>query len=199
MGRAIRSGDYRTRDCVARRAPRRSRIRVRATGALHARHSGSAARCAQARRAASAARARSSATRSADGGCRSGTMIGIMPAASAARTPGSESSSTRHAAGARAEPARGLEVDVRRGLAARRPRRRRRARGSAAAAPCCASFARARSRRVDVATARGIAWRFEPVEQFVDAGLQREAFALDDGVVRRVPAGEQRVDRIAAP
>ena len=42
---------------------------------------------------------RSSATRSADGGCRSGTMIGIIPAASAARTPGSESSSTRQEAG----------------------------------------------------------------------------------------------------
>ena len=41
---------------------------------------------------------------SADGGCRSGTMIGVMPAASAARTPGSESSSTRQCR--RAAPSR---------------------------------------------------------------------------------------------
>ncbi len=34
---------------------------------------------------------------SSEGECRSGTMIGIMPAASAARTPGSESSSTMQA------------------------------------------------------------------------------------------------------
>ena len=123
-------------------------------------------------------------------------MIGIMPAASAARTPGSESSSTRQAAALAPSLSRGLEVDVRRGLSerdlvaadhlvkARQERRLRELRARAVAA----------GRRRHGARNRGA---LEPVEQFVDAGLEREAFALDDRVVGRMPAGRaaRRPDR----
>ena len=92
-------------------------------------------------------------------------MIGVMPAASAPRTPGSESSSTTQCGGRDTEPRGRLEEDVGRGLAARdlvaadqRDEARQRA-------PVCSSFACARARRVDVATALGMRSRLEPVEQ----------------------------------
>ena len=50
------------------------------------------------------------------------------------------------------------------------------------------SFARARARRVDVATAFGIDCALEPVEELDEAGLHRESLALDDRVVGAVPA-----------
>ena len=87
-----------------------------------------------------------SASSAGDGGCRSGTMIGVMPAASAARTPGSESSSTTHSPRRMRQARRRREEDVGRGLAVRdlvaadeRGEARRRGR-------CCASFACARGR-----------------------------------------------------
>ena len=176
-----KSRDYRMGSPCARRSSRRQRRRDGAR-----------------RRATSAARGGRAQRSPRDGGCRSGTMIGIIPAASAARTPGSESSSTRQEAAFAPSRARRLDVDVGRGLSERdlvaaddfvEARR---------GAPCARACSRARSRRVDVATARGIALASSQLEQFVDAGLECQPFALDDGVVRGMPAGEERVDGIAA-
>ena len=58
------------------------------------------------------------------------------------------------------------------------------------------SFECARSRRVDVATARDDPAHLQPGDQLEHAGLEREAVALDDRVVGRVPARQDRLDRI---
>ena len=139
------------------------------------------------RRAATSGSSGRAASR--DGGCRSGTMIGVMPAASAPRTPGSESSSTTQCGGASRRAARAASRKMSgAGLpratsspptsAAKRGSERRCARASPARA----------SRRVDVATALGMRCAFEPVEQLEQARLERDAFALDDRVVGDVPA-----------
>ena len=138
----------------------------------------------------------SSATSSADGGCkiRHHDRQSFRPRARRAR----RAPSLR--ARGRTRRSRRVAVPPRRRCRERafraRPRRRRRRRESARAARCARACSRARSRRVDVATARGIAFGLEPAEQFADAGLQRQPFALDDAVVGGMPAAEQRVDRI---
>ena len=114
-------------------------------------------------------------------------MIGIMPAASAARTPGSESSSTTQWCGVLAEALRGGEEDVGRRLAARDLVAADQRGEARAAAPSRASLA---VRAVAPRRGRhrlGNALRLEPVEELEQAGLQRDAFARDDRVVGDVP------------
>ena len=125
----------------------------------------------------------------------SGTMIGVMPAASAPRTPGSESSSTTQSAAATPSLRRGEHEDVGRGLAARdlvaadERVEALRERGALE----LRLRARAARRRRD---ALGHAHPVEPVEQRDEPRLQRDALARDDRVVRDVPRLHQRVDRI---
>ncbi len=124
-------------------------------------------------------------------------MIAVMPAASAARTPGSESSSTTHVAGIDAEARRGLEEDVGRRLAARDLVAADERRETVRREPVCASFACARERRVDVATAFGNG----PRSRATRAARSRPGFSAMPsrstiGVVRAVPGAHQLVDRI---
>ena len=123
----------------------------------------------------------------ADGGCMSGTMIGRHARRRARRgRRAPESSSTRHPA------ARRRGAPRRRGRCRARAcpfdlHRRRSMRAKRGRSAVCASCACARSRRVDVATARGNAFRSSQSSSVEQARLERDAFALDDGVVGDMP------------